>query len=76
MILRDSEALKDSDWATILLSIKHGKCTIFLGAGASAHVMPLGSQIAHEWAEEFGYPFEDSYFGDVLQEKRWCRYIF
>jgi len=40
--------------------INAGKCTPFLGAGAAYGVLPLGSQIAREWAEKFGYPLEDA----------------
>ena len=40
--------------------IRDGRCTPFLGAGAAQGVLPLGSQIAREWAEKFGYPLEDA----------------
>jgi len=40
--------------------ISVGKCTPFLGAGAAYGVLPLGSQIAREWAGKFGYPLEDA----------------
>lgn len=40
--------------------IRAGKCTPFLGAGAGYGVLPLGSQIAQEWAKKFAYPLEDN----------------
>jgi hypothetical protein len=40
--------------------IRAGKCTPFLGAGAAYGVLPLGSQIAQEWAQKFGYPLDDA----------------
>lgn len=49
------------DWRDILLSIKYGKCTPFLGSGACVPTLPVGSQIAQEWARDFGYPLEDTY---------------
>ncbi len=51
--------LEDSDWDLLLRRIRAGKCTPFLGAGADYGVLPLGSQIAQEWAKKFGYPLED-----------------
>jgi len=40
--------------------IRAGKCTPFLGAGADYGVLPLGSEIAQDWAKKFGYPLEDA----------------
>jgi hypothetical protein len=51
--------LEDRDWDLLMRRINAGKCTPFLGAGAAYGVLPLGSQIAREWAEKFGYPLED-----------------
>ncbi|MEA2002353.1 MAG: SIR2 family protein [Actinomycetota bacterium] len=55
-----ADRLDDRDWETLLQRIKDGKCTPFLGAGASAEVVPLGSQLATRWAEAHGYPLRDS----------------
>jgi hypothetical protein len=44
----------------LLDRIKEGKCTPFLGAGASYGVLPLGSDIAQEWATAEGYPLDDN----------------
>lgn len=52
--------LEASDWDLLLDRIKEGKCTPFLGAGASAGVLPLGSKIAEEWAEAEGYPLDNN----------------
>jgi hypothetical protein len=44
----------------LMRRIRAGKCTPFLGAGAAYGVLPLGSQIAQKWAQQFKYPLEDS----------------
>lgn len=49
------------DWDLLLDRIKDGKCTPFLGAGACFGALPLGSEIAGKWAEEYGYPLKDSH---------------
>jgi hypothetical protein len=48
------------DWDTLLRRIDRGTCTPFLGAGASGDVIPLGSQIAQEWARVHSYPLSDN----------------
>jgi hypothetical protein len=53
--------LEETDWELLLRRIKDGRCTPFLGAGACAGKIPLGSQIASEWAKKYDYPMEDSY---------------
>ncbi len=52
--------MTDRDWNILLDKIKMGKCTPFLGAGASFGTVPLGSEIASKWAKEYGYPLDDS----------------
>ncbi|HWR25837.1 MAG TPA: SIR2 family protein [Methanosarcina sp.] len=52
--------LEDEDWDLLLRRIKAGKCTPFLGSGASSEKIPVGSQIASEWAKKYDYPMEDS----------------
>ncbi len=52
-------ALEERDWNLLLRRIKAGRCTPFLGAGACFGVLPLGSDIAQEWAQEHDYPLED-----------------
>jgi hypothetical protein len=51
--------LSESDWNLLLRRIQDGKCTPFLGAGASVPALPLGSRVAEEWAQEYGYPLDD-----------------
>jgi hypothetical protein len=53
------DTLEERDWSLLLRRIKAGKCTPFLGAGACFGALPLGGDIAHEWAQEHGYPLED-----------------
>jgi hypothetical protein len=48
------------DWAPLIRAIRWQECTPFLGAGASAGHLPLGSQIARQWATTYGYPFADT----------------
>jgi hypothetical protein len=52
--------LTEEDWTVLVQRIKLKKCTPFLGAGACHGVLPLGGEIAQEWAKEHGYPLEDS----------------
>ena len=54
------DTLTDRDWQLLLRRIKAGKCTPFLGAGACYPALPLGSEIAREWAQEFDYPLQDT----------------
>jgi len=51
--------LSDADWDDLLALIQEGTCTPFIGAGACAGTLPLGSQIAQQWAEEHDYPLAD-----------------
>ncbi len=51
--------LEDKDWDSLLRRIQDGNCTPFLGAGACAGFIPLGSEIAQEWARSYGYPLTD-----------------
>lgn len=53
--------LENKDWDLILNRIKFGKCTPFLGAGACAGILPLGSMVAKEWARQHNYPLDDDY---------------
>src|SRR5919112_4599960 len=53
--------LSEEDWEELLYAIKDNKCTPFIGAGASAPWLPLGSEIARDWASKHGYPLGDSH---------------
>jgi SIR2-like domain len=51
--------LRDQDWLILLKAIRRGKCTPFLGAGACQGYIPLGSDIARDWAQIHKYPLND-----------------
>ena len=50
--------LSEDDWQTLLTRIKGGKCTPFLGAAVNDGILPLGGEIAGEWADANGYPLD------------------
>ncbi len=50
--------LEETDWETLLTRVKGGKCTPFLGAAVNFGILPLGAEIANEWASSFHYPLE------------------
>jgi hypothetical protein len=52
--------LPDSGWDELLIAISDGECTPILGPGASAGTLPLGSELARQWAEQYDYPLADS----------------
>jgi hypothetical protein len=52
--------LREKDWDLLIRAIKAQRCTPFLGAGACHGVLPLGGDIARQWAAAHDYPFEDS----------------
>jgi hypothetical protein len=54
-----SGLLRDEDWDLLVRRIAGGKCTPFLGAGACYGVLPLGAEIANQWAKKYDYPMED-----------------
>jgi hypothetical protein len=54
-----SKLLTDQDWDLLLRRIANQKCTPFLGAGASYGVLPLGGDIANQWAKKYEFPLED-----------------
>jgi hypothetical protein len=56
-----NEQVTDRDWERLLARILDGKCTPFLGAGASVGTLPLGGDVARRWAAEEGYPLEDEF---------------
>src|SRR3982751_6690623 len=57
--------LSNRDWEILLRRVSSGKCVPFLGAGACYGALPLGSEIAREWAKEHHYPFPDD--GDLVR---------
>jgi SIR2-like domain len=50
----------EDDWESLCGRIASGRCTPFLGAGACVPTLPLGGEIASEWAERYRYPLGDS----------------
>lgn len=52
--------LEERDWRLLLTRIRSGECTPFLGAGACYGVLPLGADVAGQWAKEYSYPLDDS----------------
>jgi hypothetical protein len=50
--------MEEKDWDTLLTRIKDGICTPFLGAAVNHGILPLGGEIANEWATQFDYPLE------------------
>jgi len=55
-----TSTLTDRDWEILLKRISRGSCVPFLGAGACYGALPLGGEIAREWAERFHYPMADN----------------
>jgi hypothetical protein len=53
-------SLDEKTWEMLLNRISDGKCTPFLGAGASYGLLPLAGDVARRWAIEYKYPFPDS----------------
>ena len=54
-----SGILRDEDWDLLLRRLSNENCTPFLGAGACYGVLPLGADLAKQWATKYDYPMED-----------------
>jgi hypothetical protein len=52
--------MDEGDWKVLLDRVKQGQCTPFLGAGVNYGILPLGGEIAHDWAAEHGFPLRSS----------------
>jgi hypothetical protein len=50
----------DEEWSSLLDRIRTLACTPFLGAGICRGTLPIGREIASEWARTFNYPLDDS----------------
>jgi hypothetical protein len=57
--------MDDRDWNILLSRIRSETCTPFLGAGASAHILPTAAALADRWATELGYPLPER--GDLAR---------
>jgi hypothetical protein len=55
-----SQSLDEKTWKILIERIAVGKCTPFLGAGANYGLLPLGADVARQWAAKYKYPFPDS----------------
>ena len=64
--------LSDASWRPLLDRITKGQCTPFLGAGASAPILPLGGELSEILAKDFGYPLDDS--ADLASVSQWLAY--
>jgi len=53
--------IDERDWDALLRRIATGECVPILGAGVTPGTLPLGSEIARGWAEEYGYPLDDAH---------------
>lgn len=62
--LIDSSTMDDNSWDLLLMRIRAGRCTPFLGAGVNFGYLPLGGEIALEWSDKFGYPIKNE-IGDL-----------
>ena len=67
------QGLTEQDWDTLLLRISELKCTPIVGRGACSATppvgcdpaawrfqYPLGTAMSRAWAQQVGYPFNDS----------------
>lgn len=54
------DTLREKDWELLLMRIKDGTCTPFLGAGACYGVLPLACDVADKWSKKYKYPLKDS----------------
>jgi len=52
-------SLMENDWKVLLQRIRTGRCIPFLGAGACHGTLPLGGDIAAQWASDNNYPLDD-----------------
>jgi SIR2-like domain len=58
------EGLSEPDWKELFYSFEDQGCTPFIGAGAVADWLPIGSRLSTEMAKEYEYPLDDS---DLLE---------
>jgi hypothetical protein len=54
------QLLAEEDWKVLVDRINDRKCTPILGTGMRSRVLTLRAKIAQQWADEEGYPLEDS----------------
>jgi|SRR5271157_896426 len=54
-----ANTISKKDWDILVSRVESQECTPFLGAGASAEVLPVGAQLSRDLAEKYHYPFSD-----------------
>jgi hypothetical protein len=59
--------LDEKDWERLLGRIRDGKCTPFLGAGAAYGTLPLGRDIAEQWAAKYHFPLGEQDSTDLMR---------
>ncbi len=64
------DTLDERDWNILLLRIKDGNCTPFIGTGACSKMIPASSQITSEWEKKNDYQIED-YFYELYIQAYW-----
>ena len=52
--------MREEDWDSLLMLIRMGKCTPFIGSGSSYPYLPLAGKLADDWSEKYHYPLKDS----------------
>lgn len=52
--------IEDKDWEVLLLRIRDGRCTPFLGPGVYSEGPSLRTAVAQKWATQYEYPLADS----------------
>jgi hypothetical protein len=53
------ETATQPDWDVLIDAVRNGRCTPFVGAGASEPHLPRGAELARQLAAADGYPFDD-----------------
>jgi hypothetical protein len=56
----EDTGLSEDDWQRLLTAIRLGRCTPFLGSGASIPHVRGASSIAKDWARDQNFPFPNS----------------
>ncbi|WP_169807296.1 SIR2 family NAD-dependent protein deacylase [Herbidospora cretacea] len=51
--------MDERDWERLIFQLTRGACTPFLGAGACAGVLPSGSELSENLADQWDYPYSD-----------------
>jgi hypothetical protein len=60
----------ENDWARLVRQLQDGRCTPFLGAGASAGALPDSAMLSERWADAYEYPFPDRH--ELARVMQWA----